>query len=155
MPRMLASLPLPRAAVSIVGIVRFHLVHAVLAKKAPRLSRLVLDTEHHGFLAVAMRAHLRFAHVELVSQEEQHLEILCSADRCPLQSLNEQEPWEAQVFDLDGKLVSERSSIGTGPEPSYLFEASKTLETLNTVDRLDQPGCNKAACFKWNGNETL
>ena len=123
---MRTSLPLPRAAVSIVGIVRFHLVHAGLTQKAPRLSRLVLDTEHHGFLAVAMRAHLRFAHVELVSREEQHLEILCSEDRCPLQGLNEQEPWEPQVFDLDGKLDLERSSIGTGPELSYLFEASKT-----------------------------
>lgn len=142
----LAPLPLPRAAVPIVGVVRLHLVHARLAQKAPRLSGLVLDAEHHGILAVAMRAHLRFAHVELVSREQQHLEILCSEDRCPLQGLNEQEPRKAQVFNLDGKLVLERSSIGTEPERSYLIEACKAPETLNNAKRLNQPGCKEPVC---------
>lgn len=62
-------LPLPSAAVSIEGIVWLHLIHASLAQKAPRLSRLVLDAVHHGILAIAVRTHLRFAHGQPVSRE--------------------------------------------------------------------------------------
>ena len=71
-------LPLPRAAVSIEGTVRFHLVDARLAQKAPRLAGFVLDAIHHGILAIAMRTGLRSAHGHPVSRAEQHIEILCS-----------------------------------------------------------------------------
>ena len=66
---ILLPLPLPRAAVSIEGIVRFHLVDARLAQKTPRLARFVLDAIHHGILAIAARAHLHFAHGKPVSRE--------------------------------------------------------------------------------------
>lgn len=62
-------LPLPRAAVSIEGIVRLHLVDARLAQKAPRLAGFVLDAIHHGILAIAMRTGLRSAHGHPVSRE--------------------------------------------------------------------------------------
>ena len=32
-----------------------------------------------------------------------------------MQGLNGQEPWETQVFGLDGKRILERSGIGTEP----------------------------------------
>ena len=83
--------------------------------------------------------------------KEQHKEILCSQNPwrnpattfCQLQGLNGQEPWEAQVFNLDNKHVLKRSGIDTEPERSYLIEARKAPEKLNNAERLDQPRAHR------------
>lgn len=55
------------------------------------------------------------ATTNLEAQRELQVHPNPATTSCQLQGLNAQEPWEAQVFGLDGRLVLQQSGVGTEP----------------------------------------
>ena len=55
------------------------------------------------------------ATANLEAQRDLHVHPNPATTFCQLQGLNGQEPWEAQMFGLDGKRILEQNGIGTDP----------------------------------------